>query len=95
MSQNVLRVPVDGALGVWLRYSSLPRSERFEPNAWPKSQLTNADDGYYQIDLSGLDLNDGAYEYEFVIERPDPERPGQKVEFAAPHPYARELTRYA
>jgi len=92
MDRNILRIPVDGASGVWLRYSPLPRSRFFDPGTWPQTQLTDAGGGWFQVDLASLHLADGAYEYEFVIARPEPGNPGKTI--TAPDPFAWELTRY-
>jgi 1,4-alpha-glucan branching enzyme len=93
--QNRIGVPVDGALGVWIRYSALPRRSPFAPKTWPRSGLTDVGGGWFEIDLSPLGLADGVYEYEFVIERSDPADPQRTINVVAHDPYAPEVTRYA
>jgi len=91
MSLDVLRIPVVGAAAVALRFSPLPRTGDFRPDSWPARALTRTADGageWWQIDLAQLGLADGAYEYDFRIERP-----GQ-APVVAPDPYAEELTRF-
>lgn len=95
MAQNILRLPAEGASGVWLRYSPLPRSRPFEPGTWPQTPLTDGGGGWFQVDITPLQLADGAYEYEFVIDRPDPDNPGKTITQVVPDPHAYELTKYA
>jgi len=95
MAQNILRIPVDNASGVWLRYSPLPRSRPFDQGQWPRTPLADSGDGWFEVDLATLQLADGAFEYEFVIARTDPENPGQTITQVVPDPYSFELTKYA
>ena len=90
MDQNFLRIRVENAQKVFIRYSLLPRLNFFNPQIWPKASLTNTEDGWFQVDLSTLQLADGRYEYDFLVEpsfgAPQPE--------GIADPYAVEITRY-
>jgi 1,4-alpha-glucan branching enzyme len=91
MSLDVLRIPVVGATAVVLRFSPLPRTGDFRPDTWSTRALTRTAETageWWQVDLAQLGLADGAYEYDFRVER------AGQVPFFAPDPYAEELTRF-
>ncbi len=75
-----------------MRYSSLPRMWDFEPSAWKVADLQPASNGsspgWYEVDLSDLSLQDGKYEYEFIIVKTD----GNCIE--VPDPFSEEITRF-
>lgn len=85
---DILSIPGPGAHRITLRYSSLPRDAVFSPGSWENKALTKKDDDWWLLDLSTLNLPDGCYEYEFVVEREN--MPPQVVS----DPYAEELTRF-
>lgn len=84
---DTLRIPVENARTVAVRFSPLPRAGEFRPDKWPTHRLA-ADGDLYSLDVPKLKLADGAYEYEFVIERQDGTR------LVLPDPYAEEITRF-
>jgi 1,4-alpha-glucan branching enzyme len=84
---SVLRIPVPAAQSVQLRLSPLPRVDDFNPNGWRHVPLSNPGSGWWEIDVSGLGLSDGRYEYEFVVQFP-----GQSSR-TVPDPYAEQITR--
>lgn len=90
MAQNFLRIPVGNAQKAFIRYSPLPRQNFFNPELWPKASLTDMGDGWYQVDLSTLQLADGRYEYDFLVE---PSSGAPQPEGIA-DPYAVEITKY-
>ncbi len=88
---NTLKIPVAGLTGrVFMRYSPLPRQGgAFRPEIWKQADLKPDPDparpGWYMVDLSALNLADGRYEYEYVIEgHADP----------VADPFAEEITRF-
>jgi 1,4-alpha-glucan branching enzyme len=88
-SSSVVRVPVKDAETVAMRYSPVRSRSEFDPGKWDRAELSPGDDeGWYELDLTGLDLADGRYEYEFVVER------GEDEPIVAPDPFAEEVTRF-
>ncbi|WP_050032575.1 alpha-amylase family glycosyl hydrolase [Halorubrum halophilum] len=86
---SVVRVPAMDAETVAMRYSPLQSRSEFEPGSWDRAELTpTGDEGWYELDLSELELADGRYEYEFVVER------GEDEPIAVPDPFAEDLTRF-
>lgn len=87
---GVLRVPAPDAERVEIRFAPLLSRDRFDPDDWRREQLSPAPDAadWYQIDLNGLDLADGRYEYEYVVHR-DGEEP-----VVAADPFAEEITKF-
>lgn len=85
-----LRVPATDAERVEIRFAPELARDRFDPDDWRREELSPVDGAtdWYEIDLNGLDLTDGAYEYEFVVHRGDDEPA------IAPDPFAEELTRF-
>jgi 1,4-alpha-glucan branching enzyme len=86
--QSRVSIPVLGASQVHIRFSGLPRSVEFRPEDWRHERLDTAHDGWWAIDLNALNLPDGSYEYEFVVER-------DGRSFTAPDPYAEDITRFS
>jgi 1,4-alpha-glucan branching enzyme len=69
-----------------IRFAPLSDRDRFNPASWSPHPLAKsaAFPGWWEIDLDLLALNDGEYEYEFVV----------NGNTAAPDPYADEITRF-
>lgn len=87
-----IRIPAVGAQRVLLRLSPLPRAGDFQPASWrhaPLARVGGAAGEWWRIDVVTLGLADGAYEYEFVIERQG------SAPVVVPDPYAEEVTRFA
>lgn len=87
---GVLRVPAPGADRVEIRFAPQMSRDRFDPDSWRCEALSPDPDasGWYRIDLNGLGLSDGTYEYEYVVHR-DGEEPT-----VAADPFAEEITRF-
>lgn len=89
---NALRIPVDGSpRRVYMRYSLLPRQGGdFQPAAWKQADLKPDQDparpGWFELDLAKLNLADGQYEYEFLIEGDS--------ELVVADPFAEEILRF-
>src|SRR6266446_4729248 len=91
MTFDTIRIPVSGAAAVLMRFSPLPRSGDFQPDTWHVQALKGAPGvagEWWQVDLSALGIPDGAYEYDFRIER------AGETFVVAPDPYAEEITRF-
>lgn len=86
---SAIRVPVMDAETVSMRYSPLQSRSEFVPDSWNRAELSPThDDGWYELDLTDLELPDGRYEYEFVVER------GEDEPVVTSDPFAEELTRF-
>lgn len=87
---GVLRVPVTDADRVEVRFAPLLSRDRFDPKSWQTEALDPVPDAtdWYQLDVDGLDLTDGRYEYEYVVHRGDDEP------VVAADPFAEEITRF-
>ncbi len=87
---SVLRIPALDADEVQIRYAPLLSRADFDPSNWEHEALSPESDspGWYRIDLDDLGLDDGRYEYEYVLDRggDDPD--------VAPDPFAEEITRF-
>jgi 1,4-alpha-glucan branching enzyme len=83
-----LRIPVLGAQKVEVRYAPLSRRDRFDPPRWDRAELAPDPSAphWFQIDLDTLELPDGEYEYEFVLD--------DRADTPIPDPYATELARF-
>jgi 1,4-alpha-glucan branching enzyme len=85
--EGILRIPAPEAHRVVVRLAALAHRDRFDPTAWRHEPLrASATAGYHEIDLHALDLPDGHYEYEFVVEG--------RAEDPVADPYAEEITRF-
>lgn len=80
-----MRIPAPDATTVELRVAGLVERDRFGQR-WRYWPLLPCGEGFWEIDIGGLGLADGTYEYEFVLDG-DRERP-------VPDPYATEITRF-
>ena len=92
VADGVLRIPVisppDTERQVEMRYAALADRDRFDPAQWRRAPLRHSFEqaGYYEIDLDTLRLEDGAYEYEFVLD-------GRR-DLPVADPFAEEITRF-
>jgi len=80
-----MRIPAPDASSVELRIASFQDRDRFGER-WRYTPLVRGDDGYWEANLGALDLADGVYEYEFVLD-------GDRAAPVA-DPWAREITRF-
>ena len=80
-----MRVPAPDAATVELRVANVTERDRFGER-WRYAPLIRGDDGCWSVNLESLALEDGVYEYEFVLD-------GDRTT-PVPDPYAREITRF-
>jgi 1,4-alpha-glucan branching enzyme len=86
---GLLRIPAPGAKKVEMRLAPLAQRDKFAPAGWPVRELARAQPafpGWWEIDIDALDLADGAYEYEFILD-------GQASRPVS-DPFADEITRF-
>lgn len=86
-SQSILFVPAQ-ADAVELKYAPITSRDRFG-TAWQMESLQPSTErlGWFEINLEDLDLKDGVYEYEFLVQR-------GADQFTAADPFAEEITRF-
>ncbi len=67
---GLLRIPAPNAAGVSARYAPLADRDNFDPTAWNKQVLAQSAlfPGWWEWDIDALDLADGIYEYEFLLD---------------------------
>lgn len=84
---GIVRLPAK-ASHVTVRFAPLTARDTFDPLRWRTEPLgpDAANTGWYLIDLNGLNLADGVYEYEFVLDGRDNE--------PVADPFADEITRF-
>ena len=87
---GTLRVPATDAEEVEIRFAPVTARDHFDPDGWRHETLEADPDrsDWYRIDLDGLELSDGTYEYEYVVSRSD----GESV--VAADPFAEEITKF-
>lgn len=85
---GVLNIPVRAGSQVEIRFAHMNVRDRFDPLGWRSEHLlpNPAEQDWYQIDLDALNLADGTYEYEFILD-------GRTDEPIA-DPFADEITRF-
>ncbi len=84
---GTLLLPASAAERVHVRCAKLDARGNFDPSQWLHVELDRArDTGFFVFDANALDLADGVYEYEFVLDG-DENTP-------VPDPYAEEITRF-
>jgi 1,4-alpha-glucan branching enzyme len=92
LNDNRIRIPAVGAKSVEIRFSPVPRTGDFNPEAWQHIPLARSPESilgeWWEVNLENLNLEDGSYEYEFRVTSDN----GDSVIVA--DPYAEELTRY-
>lgn len=86
--QGFLRIPVESAQSVEMRYALLSARDRFNPRTWSTltMQPSTQQAGCFDLDLNSMELEDGVYEYEYILDGHD-DRP-------IPDPFAEEITRF-
>jgi 1,4-alpha-glucan branching enzyme len=85
---GIVRLPAKANSDVKVRFAPLTARDNFDPSLWHTEQLApdQANTDWYSIDLNGLQLPDGTYEYEFVLDGRDSE--------PVADPFADEITRF-
>jgi hypothetical protein len=83
---GLLRVPGPALSALSVRFAPLADRDQFNPASWAQHPLAKSGTfaGWWEIDLDLLALNDGEYEYEFVVNGTT----------SAADPYAEEITRF-
>ncbi|MBC7927708.1 MAG: hypothetical protein H7039_18845 [Bryobacteraceae bacterium] len=87
-NSSLLRIPSPDALEVHLCFAPLSDRDKFNPSQWRREPLSRlpGQAGWWEINVTTLALNDGSYEYEFVINQ-DRANP-------VADPFADEITRF-
>ena len=87
-TKGILRIPVEVAQTVEMRYASLLSRDHFNPLDWSSIPLqpSTAQNGFFELDLNKINLTDGTYEYEFILD-------GQQNRPVA-DPFAEEIVRF-
>jgi 1,4-alpha-glucan branching enzyme len=82
---GILAIPAPGAAKVEIRFSPISARDHFDPAAWNRQTLQPQADApaMYQIDVNALELADGTYEYEYLID-----------DVPVADPFAEELVRF-
>lgn len=80
-----IRIPAPSAATVELRVARIEDRDRFGER-WRYHPLARDADGWWQVDVRTLGLDDGVHEYEFVLDG-DRDNP-------VPDPFATEITRF-
>lgn len=85
---SILQLPADAIDRVRMRFANVEARDRFSPETWRSEPLSPVPQrrGWYQIDLETLGLDDGVYEYEFILD----DRSNEPVA----DPFAEEITRF-
>lgn len=85
---SLIQLPVNQAQSVEMRYALLSSRDCFDPLNWTSVSLkqSQSDSFCFSLDLKSLNLSDGSYEYEFVLDG--------KVNQPVTDPYAQEITRF-
>jgi 1,4-alpha-glucan branching enzyme len=86
-SQSTLFIPAQ-ADGIELKYAPIEARDRYG-TAWQFESLQPSTErlGWFEINLEELDLDDGVYEYEFLVQR-------GADQIVAADPFAEEITRF-
>jgi len=85
---SIIRIPTDYAQSVEMYYAPLTERDCFDPDNWTSVPLkiNSADPHFYELNLDQLNLTDGSYEYEFILDG--------NVTHPIADPYAEEITRF-
>jgi 1,4-alpha-glucan branching enzyme len=89
-ADGVLRVPATNAERVVVRFAPVLSRDTFDPADWRHEELSAHPDvsDWYELNIDDLDLDDGRYEYEFLVYR------GEDDPDVAADPFAEEITRF-
>ena len=87
-SDSLMCIPARAGSQVRIRFAPLGTRDRFDPHSWRSEPLqASADrDDWLQIDIGTLGLDDGSYEYEFIVDG--------VTDAPIADPYAEEVTRF-
>ncbi|MFB3827150.1 MAG: alpha-amylase family glycosyl hydrolase [Bryobacteraceae bacterium] len=82
---GLLRIPAPRAAQIAVHFAPISARDMFNPAAWQALPLARCANfpGWWEADLDTLNLPDGTYEYEYVVDG-----------VVAPDPFAEELTRF-
>jgi 1,4-alpha-glucan branching enzyme len=83
---GLFSIPGPGLSSLRIRFAKLCDRDHFAPATWPSYSFSPhaAFPGWWQFDLDALALEDGAWEYEFLVDG----------DVAVPDPWADEITRF-
>jgi len=86
--KGYLRIPIESAQIVEMRYALLSARDRFNPKTWSTitMQASTEQAGCFELNLNSMGLADGVYEYEYVLDG--------KEEQAIADPFAEEIVRF-
>lgn len=84
----MLRVPAHVISRIAMRFANIEARDCFSPQDWPTQALSPDPErrGWYRIDLNTLGLDDGTYEYEFILD--------DRTDAPVADPFAEEITRF-
>jgi 1,4-alpha-glucan branching enzyme len=84
----VLQIPAEPGREVRMRFANIESRDSFDPAAWRAEALQPipGHPGWLRINLNGLGLPDGVYEYEFVVDG--------RVDQPVADPFAEQITRF-
>jgi 1,4-alpha-glucan branching enzyme len=85
---GLIRIPVETAQSVEMRFALLTARDHFNPAEWTSIPLhaSYQYEGCFELDLNNLGLADGDYEYEFILDGRDEE--------PVADPFAEEIVRF-
>jgi 1,4-alpha-glucan branching enzyme len=88
IAPGILRIPAPSAPLVEMRFAPIAARDQFDPPGWQRVPLTPAPGsiGFFEVSVNTLGLDDGAYEYEFILDG--------RMDQPIPDPYADEITRF-
>ncbi len=87
-TSSIIRIPVENAQSVEMRFALLCARDCFDPLNWVSipMRMSGEDSHFFELDLETQTLADGSYEYEFVI--------NGNIHKPVADPYAEEITRF-
>jgi 1,4-alpha-glucan branching enzyme len=83
-----LRIPAPANSSIEMRFADLLQRDLFDPQSWHSVELEPVAGqlGWFEIDIDTLGLNDGDYEYEFILDG--------AIDTPIADPYAVHITRF-
>lgn len=83
-----LRIPAPASTHVEMRFADILQRDHFYPKSWRSETLEQitGQPGWFEIDLESLNLDDGDYEYEFIL--------NNATDAPIADPYAVHITRF-